>query len=243
MRDFALNQAQSTGAIGVSLAALFANWLARREIVKLKNLDDKELSQIGVTREDVCYAICLPLAENAKLALEQRAFLRSRAWLPASGTCHHRTPASTRRTTKHAIVSHSSWYKISVRPPQHHIAGTAADVEHPEECRRKILQQLVDKPLVGAGEVGPGIGLGLFAIFHQLGFQHAQHGVLPGTMVTSNVELAVHQIQAGLARQESVRTTRAAPVSVHENNRLARPERASRRGKSPGGRHSGSGTP
>ena len=39
------------------------------------------------------------------------------AWLPASGACHHRsTTANTRRTTKHAIVSHSSWYKISVRP-------------------------------------------------------------------------------------------------------------------------------
>lgn len=79
MRDFALNQAQSTGTIGPSLAVLFANWLARREIAKLKNWDDKELCLIGVTREDVCHALGLPLTASARVALEQRAFMRSRA--------------------------------------------------------------------------------------------------------------------------------------------------------------------
>ena len=39
------------------------------------------------------------------------------ARLPASGTGHHQTNgATTRRSCQHAIVSHSSWYKISVSP-------------------------------------------------------------------------------------------------------------------------------
>jgi uncharacterized protein YjiS (DUF1127 family) len=83
MRDFALNQAQSTGSVGVSLTTIFANWLARREVAKLKNWDDKELCEIGVTREDVCHALQLPLTENARVALEQRTFMRSRARLRA----------------------------------------------------------------------------------------------------------------------------------------------------------------
>ena len=78
MRDYALSQASATGSIGFSLATLFANWQARREVAKLEHCDDPALRQMGLTREDVRKALRLPLTENSRLALDQYAFLRSR---------------------------------------------------------------------------------------------------------------------------------------------------------------------
>lgn len=79
MRDYALTQARATGAIGFSLTTLFANWQARRDVAKLETCDDRTLRQIGLTREDVSHALSLPLTENSRLALDQYAFMRSRA--------------------------------------------------------------------------------------------------------------------------------------------------------------------
>src|SRR5437762_570898 len=79
MRDYALSQAQATGSVGFSLATLFVNWQARRDVARLENCDDQTLRQIGLTREDVCQALRLPLTENSRLALDHYAFMRSRS--------------------------------------------------------------------------------------------------------------------------------------------------------------------
>ena len=78
MRDYALTQADAAGCLGVSLRSLFANWKARRDTAVLATCDDRTLAQIGLTRADLDRVLRLPLTQNARLALEQCAFLRSR---------------------------------------------------------------------------------------------------------------------------------------------------------------------
>jgi uncharacterized protein YjiS (DUF1127 family) len=77
MRDYALNRAISIGETGTSLfRRLLRNWRAKRNVIKLENLDDHMLSDLGVTRAEVQWAAGLPLTVNAALALEDRAFRR-----------------------------------------------------------------------------------------------------------------------------------------------------------------------
>jgi uncharacterized protein YjiS (DUF1127 family) len=78
MRDYALNQAISTGEYGVVSFArrLVRNWKAKRRIAALGNFDDYMLQDIGITRDEVQWAIGLPLTVNAAVALEERAFRR-----------------------------------------------------------------------------------------------------------------------------------------------------------------------
>ncbi len=78
MRDYALNRAESLGEYGVVYFArrLLRNWKARRRIASLGNFDDYMLKDIGVTRDEVQWAVGLPLTVNAAVALEERAFSR-----------------------------------------------------------------------------------------------------------------------------------------------------------------------
>jgi uncharacterized protein YjiS (DUF1127 family) len=78
MRDYALNQAISTGEYGVVSFArrLVRNWKAKRRIAALGNFDDYMLQDIGITRDEVQWAVGLPLTVNAAVALEERAFRR-----------------------------------------------------------------------------------------------------------------------------------------------------------------------
>jgi len=78
MRDYALNRAMAAESIGTSLISLFRNWRARSEMAKLANCDDKLLLDLGIQRDDVRWALRLPLSQNPRLALEERAFLRTR---------------------------------------------------------------------------------------------------------------------------------------------------------------------
>lgn len=75
MRDYALTQTNMTGTASMSLATLFSNWLARREVAKFKDCDDRQLCELGLTQTDIQWALQLPLSQNARVALEQRAFL------------------------------------------------------------------------------------------------------------------------------------------------------------------------
>lgn len=75
MRDYALTQTIMTGTASMSLATLFSNWLARREVAKLKNYNDRQLCELGLTQTDIQWALQLPLSHNARVAVEQRAFL------------------------------------------------------------------------------------------------------------------------------------------------------------------------
>jgi uncharacterized protein YjiS (DUF1127 family) len=81
MRDYALNQAISTGEYGIVSFArrLVRNWKAKRRIAALGNFDDYMLQDIGITRDEVQWAAGLPLTVNAAVALEERAFRRRHA--------------------------------------------------------------------------------------------------------------------------------------------------------------------
>jgi hypothetical protein len=78
MRDYALNQALATESIGTSLLTLFRNWQARRDLAKLEYSNDHVLKGMGITQNDVRWALQLPLRDNPKLALENLCFRRSR---------------------------------------------------------------------------------------------------------------------------------------------------------------------
>jgi uncharacterized protein YjiS (DUF1127 family) len=80
MRDYALSRAVSLDEVsGTSfLRRIFRNWVARRAVARLENLDDYLLSDIGVKREDVRWAARLPLTVNAALALEEHSFRQRR---------------------------------------------------------------------------------------------------------------------------------------------------------------------
>lgn len=78
MRDYALNRAVSLGEYGAVslLRRLLRNWRTRRRIAALGHFDDYLLKDIGVTRQEVQWAVGLPLTVNAAMALEERAFSR-----------------------------------------------------------------------------------------------------------------------------------------------------------------------
>ena len=78
MKDYALAQACAADAVASSLATLFTDWRAHREVVRSETCDDSALHQISVTREDVRQALRLPLTENSLLALDRFALLRGR---------------------------------------------------------------------------------------------------------------------------------------------------------------------
>ena len=64
------------GGLLHSLLAPIRWWHRRRKLVRLRDLDDHLLQDIGVTRDDVRYAFNLPLAVDAALELEDRALRR-----------------------------------------------------------------------------------------------------------------------------------------------------------------------
>ena len=77
MRNFALTQATAAGAVGFSLPDIFANWRARREVARLISCDSTTLADMGLSHDDIMEAMNLPLTQNPRLVLDQRAFLRS----------------------------------------------------------------------------------------------------------------------------------------------------------------------
>jgi uncharacterized protein YjiS (DUF1127 family) len=78
MRDYVLNRAISLEeGNGFSLISrVWRNWQARKRITDLSNYDDYMLRDIGVTRDEIQWAVGLPLTVNAALALEERSFQR-----------------------------------------------------------------------------------------------------------------------------------------------------------------------
>jgi hypothetical protein len=78
MRDYALNRAIAAESIGTSFLTLFRNWRARRQVAVLAKCDNRHLKELGVLRDEVLWAMRLPLSQNSQLALEACAFMRER---------------------------------------------------------------------------------------------------------------------------------------------------------------------
>jgi len=74
MNDYALHQARVSGSLaGVGpVERLIRNWLARRAVARLQNLDDHLLNDIGASRDDIAWALRQPLSQNAALLLDER---------------------------------------------------------------------------------------------------------------------------------------------------------------------------
>ena len=71
----------SAGVLGALLQAgrsAVRAWASRRKLANLMDLDDHMLSDVGLTREDVKWALDLPFSHDPGLALQRRA-LRNRA--------------------------------------------------------------------------------------------------------------------------------------------------------------------
>lgn len=62
-----------------TLSLLWGNWKRRRKVRGLRDLDDRILDDIGVTREEIAWAAELPLTINPALALQDRAGRRRRS--------------------------------------------------------------------------------------------------------------------------------------------------------------------
>ncbi len=78
MRDYALSRAAAVEGTGIAglLGTLIRNWIARRSVARLSQLDDYMLRDIGITRDEIAWASRLPLSQNAALELEERALKR-----------------------------------------------------------------------------------------------------------------------------------------------------------------------
>lgn len=63
---------------GRAIRSVFHAWNSRRKLVRLLDLDDHMLADVGVTREDVKWALDLPFSHDPGLELQRRA-LRQRA--------------------------------------------------------------------------------------------------------------------------------------------------------------------
>ena len=86
MRDAAAFIATQSSSAPAGILAVFVQaarssyraWSGRHKLTSLLDLDDHMLADVGVTREDVRWALELPFSHDPALALQQRA-LRNRA--------------------------------------------------------------------------------------------------------------------------------------------------------------------
>ncbi len=57
------------------------SWKRRNDLARLREFDDHQLADIGITREDLSWALALPFSHDPTHALEERALRhRSRGW-------------------------------------------------------------------------------------------------------------------------------------------------------------------
>ena len=58
------------------LTRLLHNWLVRRKVRALADNDDQILDDIGIRRDEITWAVRLPLTVNAAIALQDRSCKR-----------------------------------------------------------------------------------------------------------------------------------------------------------------------
>lgn len=78
MRNYIHTRAMAAESIGNSPVTLFRNWQARRRVACLAGCNDGILKSLALTKEEVQWAMGLPLAHDPERALEDCAFRRSR---------------------------------------------------------------------------------------------------------------------------------------------------------------------
>ena len=61
-----------------AVRAAFLSWQRRRQLIALTEVDDHLLADIGVTREDVRWALDLPFSYDPGLELQRRALSNRR---------------------------------------------------------------------------------------------------------------------------------------------------------------------
>jgi len=93
MRDYAFACAAQSESLGGSLASLARNWLVRRRLARRSDGTDGDYPV-----EDIRWALSLPLSINPLVALEDRAFHRSRGLDQAgrAGAGRHEPPQACR---------------------------------------------------------------------------------------------------------------------------------------------------
>ena len=68
-------------AFAQQLRSALRAWRSRRKLTSLLDLDDHMLADVGVTREDVKWALDLPFSHDPGLELQRRALhQRVRGW-------------------------------------------------------------------------------------------------------------------------------------------------------------------
>ncbi|WP_205042102.1 DUF1127 domain-containing protein [Rhodoligotrophos defluvii] len=93
-----------------SLSVLLANWRARQGLKDLLAADDWLLKDIGLTRNEVAWAMRLPLSVNAGEELNRIA-KRGRAWRPTGRTNRRRdgeAGVAPEQTGKEAAKTHQA---------------------------------------------------------------------------------------------------------------------------------------
>lgn len=73
----------SYGTIFEPVANIVKAWLRRRRFAQMRNLNDRQLDDIGLSRDELEWGMRLPLRENAALSVRRR-------------TATSRAPASAR---------------------------------------------------------------------------------------------------------------------------------------------------
>lgn len=78
MREYVLSQAHSANAAQAfaGLRRIASNWLRRRRLYRLEELDDRMLDDIGLTRDELTTALRLPLVIDPLRELDRRARAR-----------------------------------------------------------------------------------------------------------------------------------------------------------------------
>ena len=71
--------AGGNGSILETLRVRYHNWQIRKNVVRMQDLDDRVLSDIGLSYDDVAWAAKLPVSVNAAHELNKVSQLRRRA--------------------------------------------------------------------------------------------------------------------------------------------------------------------